>query len=568
MDNKILPNVAVYPADKKEYKPLERTDFVFLVLYLLSSYLLIAMGLFGGFKLGFTISYIVLFLVSTAYTVGRGNRPGVFSVLCGLLSLAGSVTFALFDDWLINFIMIILIVGLHTVYSIGLSNGFTHNPGSFRMLLDMAKDVVVYPFTRMEYIIGGIKASSIRSKRSVSSIIGVVLALPVIAVLVALLMHSDAAFEGLVKTVGKNTATFFLYLVPAVAITPYFFSRSYAKRNSLAPNISGVGHRGKLVPVSACVSFLGAISVVYVVYLLSQLAYFFSAFKGILPPDYKYTASAFARRGFFEMFAICAINILLVSVVVAVSKKKSLALKLISCFISLFSVLLIVTAMQKMKLNISIYGMSKNRVLVSVFMLMMLVVIIFFILHIFAPKISYMQPIIIVCSTMFIALSFADIDARIAKYNIDAYNSGSISTLDVESIGNLSDSAAPYLEQLVDSDDRDISHRAITILASKLANDNTDYLDGKKTGFMDGVRSYNRANMNAILTFDDSKYSKEIYDIAKLYRDDECYYDAEHDYFERYLDNGDYIDYYYNPDTHLYDKSTRYDSQGNPIKAR
>ncbi len=267
------------------------------------------------------------------------------------------------------------------------------------------------------------------------------------------------------------------------------------------------------------------------------------------------------------MSAICALNIVLVSAVTAFSRRKTIVLKILSCFISLFSVLLIVTAMQKMKLNISIYGLSRNRVLVSVFMLMMLVIIAFYILHIFAPKVKYMQPIILICSAMFIALSFADMDARIAEYNISAYESGTIDKLDVESIADLSASAIPYLDRLACSENEEIARQATLELGKKLSYDYADYLTDKESDSFDNFRSFNYSRMMAVLTLDDSERSKAIYGVARLFYDDDCYFHEDENYFEKYLDNGGYEKFYYNPDTGCYDKCIKYDPDGNRITA-
>ena len=53
-----------------------------------------------------------------------------------------------------------------------------------------------------------------------------------------------------------------------------------------------------MASVTLCVA-LGMISLVYVLYLVSQLAYFSGGFSGILPKGY--TMAEYARRGFFEM---------------------------------------------------------------------------------------------------------------------------------------------------------------------------------------------------------------------------------------------------------------------------
>lgn len=559
MDN-YVPNMTV----KKQYKPFEKKDFAFLFIFFVASFAMANLAIFGGFHLGFTIAYFVLFCASTAYLFDKSKGVSLFTVLCGILSLAGSVTFAIFNDYFVNFIMFILVCGLYVAYTLGLSKAFMYNVGSFKMLIDMAKDVLVHPFMSLGDVFGGIKASANKNKKPLSSIAGVAIALPFVIVLGTLLMQSDVAFESLVTKIFKNIGIYIFQVIIAFVVTPYLFSNAYSKRKGLNREVYGKDFKIKSAPVSACVSFLGMISVLYVVYLVSQLAYFFSAFKGILPDDYKYTASAFARRGFFEMFAICVINVIIISVVCAIVKKRSGWIKTLSCFISLFSVLMLVTAMQKMKLNMSIYGLTKNRVLVAVFMLMMFVVIAFFILHIFVPKLSYMQPIIVICSCIFIAMSFADIDYQIAKYNVDAYNSGAIDTLDMDTIGDLSDSAVPYLVELTESEDEEIAKRALRICGELYATNYKDYFRAENKS-KHSFKDYSYKNSQAVLALDDAKRSEDIAKTSVFYNtteeDSEYWYDEDGDYYEHYSYDNTGTQYHYNKKTGLYDieKSITYD---------
>ncbi|MBR4241178.1 MAG: DUF4173 domain-containing protein, partial [Eubacterium sp.] len=201
------------------------------------------------------------------------------------------------------------------------------------------------------------------------------------------------------------------------------------------------------------------------------------------------------------------INIAVVSAVSILcerkNKKHPAVIKALSTFISLFSVLLIIIAMQKMRLNISIYGLSVNRILVSAFMLMMLFVIAFFIIHIFAPKVKYMQSIIIICAVIFIALTFSDIDRISAEYNINAYNSGKIENLDVEAISDMSDSAVPYLIELTKSKDEKISKKAKEEVAKNIFyySDLSLGDDNKTLRIWDDAkdfRAYNRAKLNSL----------------------------------------------------------------------
>jgi hypothetical protein len=113
-----------------------------------------------------------------------------------------------------------------------------------------------------------------------------------------------------------------------------------------------------------------------------------------------------------------------------------------------------------MSLNIEIFGLSKYRLLVSIFMVMLLVIILFFVIHIFFPKVKYMQPIIIFCSVLFIVCAFADMDSVVAKYNVNAYSNNEIETVDVSYLNNLSDSAVPYIIELANDKNEEVAQQA------------------------------------------------------------------------------------------------------------
>lgn len=549
----------------KTYKPLDKKDGIFSIIFALLSFLFVDFALFEGFHAGFTAFYFLLFVASTVYLYKKENKVPVFSILCGVLSLAGSVTFLLYNDHFMNTIMFFLVAGLYIFYCLGISNSFNYKQGSFKTCFDLVSSAFVTPFSAMPDFVGAVKAGNSKGKKSFYGLIGFVVAIPVVVVLVVLLSKSDAAFEGLVSSIIKNVAVYLVQIIVAIVFFPYLFSVVFSRKRKIGKKEKTAAPSSmRVIPASACMSFLSAVSVVYLVYLFSQTAYFFSAFKGLLPDDYSYSASAFARRGFFEMFAICVINLIIISLVTMLSKKKdskksNLPIKILSCFISLFTVVLLITAFQKMRLNISIYGLSKNRLLVTVFMIMLFVIIAFFVFHIFAPKISYMQPIIVTCSALFIALSFSNVDAQIARYNVNAYESGKIDKLDVQALGNLSDSAVPYILDLAKDDDKKISAEAMRVIANKIDDVDgwleysyADYLkffeDRLEYSPDNDIRSFNIAKNGAVSAI--YEYYNSLKDTDKnrflnIRSFEKEYYEFDADKNEYYMCNDDdSINYY------------------------
>lgn len=447
---------------------MNKKDLSFLLVFFASIFIFIDFAVMHGFNSGFTISFFILFVVFTAYLWNKSIKVSAFSYICGILSLAGAATFTLSRDIFVNFIMVFLVTALFSIYICGISDTFRNNEGSFKMLGDLICGTIISPFTNISDVNYSLNKSISKNKRLFYVIIGFAVSVPVLLVIIPLLVSSDAAFQGLINTIARNIGIYIADAFISILFIPYVFSYAFSKKNNLKTGSEVFAKSKKsfrFSPSAVSTTFLCVISVTYLVYLFSQLAYFFSAFSGILPEGYEYTASVYARRGFFEMFAICVINIAIISLTNIATKrdganKISKPLKAAEFFISMFSIVLLTTAMSKMSLNIEIFGLSKYRLLVSIFMVMLLVIILFFVIHIFFPKVKYMQPIIIFCSVLFIVCAFADMDSVVAKYNVNAYSNNEIETVDVSYLNNLSDSAVPYIIELANDKNEEVAQQA------------------------------------------------------------------------------------------------------------
>lgn len=427
------------PTVKKRKIAVSKRDFVFALLFFGTAIVITDFVLWHGLSLGFSLAFLLLFAVVTAYYADKGKRPPAFAVSCGALSLAGAGSFAVSNDEFLKLFMLIPTALLFALYVCGISGGLRRRCGSVKILGDAAKSVFKTPAENIGAVVGGYCGFSLKNKANKNVVIGILMALPVLAAVIPLLASSDAAFENLVKTAFKNIGTgigkIIIAAVIAFLLIVYAVSNKYSAKAAKAPSVSR-----RLNP-AVSVSFLSVISCVYLVFLFSQLAYFFSAFSGVLPQGYTYSASEFARRGFYEMAAVCIINTALLSAVAVLTKKSPQkvlrAVKALSLFIMLFSALLLAISAAKMGLNISIFGLTKNRLFVCLLMAAFGVVLIFFAIHLLAPKVPYMQPVIIICSAIFIAFAYFNSDNAIVKYNIAKYESGAISSIDGYYLSNL-----------------------------------------------------------------------------------------------------------------------------------
>ncbi|HOD03044.1 MAG TPA: hypothetical protein PKN28_06930, partial [Clostridiales bacterium] len=71
--------------------PVGKRDYLFVLLTFLATVIFIRFSFFGGFNLGFTVSYIILFAVTLLYLKKKGKGLPLFPLLCGIFALLLSV---------------------------------------------------------------------------------------------------------------------------------------------------------------------------------------------------------------------------------------------------------------------------------------------------------------------------------------------------------------------------------------------------------------------------------------------------------------------------------------------
>lgn len=174
----------------------------------------------------------------------------------------------------------------------------------------------------------------------------------------------------------KKVVDLFFNGILAIPIAAYLFGlvagcahkRGCAtfKKDAIQKAISAL----RVLPTATIYTLLGLLCGLYVVFIASQLPYFFSAFLGERPEGWL-VYSQYARSGFFELCHITAINLSVLTVANLLSKKprrESPPLKILNCLLSLLTLLLIATALSKMAMYIGVYGLSVRRLLPCLFM--------------------------------------------------------------------------------------------------------------------------------------------------------------------------------------------------------
>ncbi len=263
-------------------------------------------------------------------------------------------------------------------------------------------------------------------------------------------------FDGIFELIGYGVSALF-----AIPLAMYCYSAVWQYQNSKSTDEQREKYKASHDQTKAQCKFLPAVSVItaaiplmflYVVFFISQIENYTSAFSGVLPEGFIY--SDYARSGFFELCKVSALNAIFIFVSHTFSKNTNKAVeaaqKAVAVLLSLFSLCLIATAMAKMFLYIDVYGMTQKRVYVSLFMILMALGFLLCIFAQFIRKIKMTWVCLVLSALMLIIPSYANIDTIIASYNIDRYMDGTLSRLDYSAIDSIA--AMPSLEKLYRSD--------------------------------------------------------------------------------------------------------------------
>lgn len=464
------PLVEALPA--KPLFALNKSNIAFIICALFGSVFSALFGIFSGFALGYSLTIILLTTLFVVFLAKRGNLR-VFPIICGIITICNSLVFICTSNSSVRFFSVLISFLSALICFDGIANGkASGNRNTIGIFYSAASTLGNIGVTLKSIFCGGDK----NKKSFLKALIGLAFALPVLAVVMPLLISSDEAFSGMMNSIFENTFSTIAKIIFGISISilviPYGLS---LKDGRIAKMPKG---KFKGIESIYIISFLSAIAVCYLLYLFSQLAYFFSAFKGFLPEG-DITYAQYARKGFFEMCAIAVINLIIVFTAWFIAKKKkgkaNVGIQIITTFIAVFTLVIIATAISKMVLYISTFGMTVLRLTTSAFMLFLAIVFIGVICKIFIKKINLVKASIISAALIVLLLGTVNVNGFCAKYNYENYTAQRLENIDVKAMYNLGDEGIPYLVNLAKSDNNDISYQAEKYLSRAYM---FDYFEG------------------------------------------------------------------------------------------
>jgi len=469
--------------------PTRGKELIFAACILCSCLLLCNFIIYGGLNLGFAIAAILTIACSVTYLLLNRCRLTVYSSALLVLSLVIAAGFARSDDGFVKFVLAsFLLVSVNLALCL-LARQNRRDPGTAGSLLDAGFTLFHLGFGELPQsyhgLVNAMRFSGPLGQKAGAIALGAGISLPILVILIPLLMRSDAAFEGLIDLLPDFSASeffctvFFGFLLSCILYTRSTALKHYQPTADFQPSA-----KKGLSPLTVN-TVLGVICLVYCAYLFSQLAYFVGGLSGFLPEEY--TLAQYARRGFFEMACLCAINLGLIALSIGLCGKAAApkSSRFLCLFLGVVTEFLVVSASAKMFLYIGSYGLTRLRVLTQVVMLFLALTTALVCIRLFVPKLPYMKTVILSGLILGALVLWLDVDTLVARYNVDAYLSGRTETIDMAHMGSLGNGAVPHIARLAEeAPDAPILWRAQDMLKHRADASEEDFRSWNYAGHL------------------------------------------------------------------------------------
>lgn len=461
-----LPNQPQQTANEKQKREYTGAESVFAWLAMLAGYAFFRTIPITENSFGALLYVIAVFAFTTAFVIKRGAKLGAMPVCAMVMAIAVSLSLFFSSNGFVHFFAWCFAVASYCyfVYSC-FGNSFEKGFSDF-VVADYFKALFVMPFASFGEVFLAIasKNNKNRGKIILKVLLGIALAIVPTAIVIALLSY-DSGFTKILNSIFRfspwQVASHIFSALFGVLVGMFIFgayASSYDKKCGDTVTLESCRSVTQKVRVISSITMLVAtlpLLAIYVIFFVSQWKYYVSGFVGVLPDSTSY--AQYAREGFFQLCTVSVINLAVIFAIYLFMRRKgkSAVMKILSLAFSISTLALISTAIAKMVLYINRYGLTPKRVYSSWFMLVLAAVFLLICVKQFVPKFKLVITASLVTVVMFAALALSGIDTIIANYNVNAYLSCGLETVDVSALEDLGDSAVPSLVKLAKHFDKE-----------------------------------------------------------------------------------------------------------------
>lgn len=401
---------------------------------------ILASILFYGQNLGISVILFVVALLSTLcyFLEKRGKIKNRKAYFLGIPIILLSSTYFIYNQPFFQAVNMIAIVILTAIMLIWLLLETTETQYLIRRIVVL----LLKPFGYVSEALRGISHALFPQKKEVKKEnkhlkqiwIGIGISLPILIVVLLLLSSADmifaqgiknitgGIFEGLEKIFSSNflanlLGRIILIVIMAVYMVSFILNLWNRKLLAKPENAKQIKISVETTIFNTLVTIL---NIVYAIFCTIQIT---SLFAKITPSDFDY--AEYARQGFFQLMFVSAINFAII-LINTMNKKQAIQRQMIyqkvmNIFLTLFTIIILMSALTRMNLYQQEYGYTYLRIFVDFALITEAILLIPTIIYIIKPNFNPLKSYLAIIITMYVIMNFSNIGNFIAKENVNRY---------------------------------------------------------------------------------------------------------------------------------------------------
>lgn len=250
------------------------------------------------------------------------------------------------------------------------------------------------------------------AKNVYAILLGALIAIPFLAVVISLLRSADVVFANTLDTMFD----FELWELVAQTLLAIFGAvAAYCGITAMQLHpVKEEMKEGKHFSALIAITFLSLTTLVYLLFAGIQILYLFA--KNMTLPE-NYTYAEYAREGFFQLLAVCALNVVLV-LMVQKFFQEHVAVKGLLIGICACTYIMVASAMLRMSMYIEAYHLTRKRIMVLWALLTIAILLVGVVIQIVKQDFPLFRYGLVVVCLCYLVLSFGRMDYFIADYNL------------------------------------------------------------------------------------------------------------------------------------------------------
>ena len=297
--------------------------------------------------------------------------------------------------------------------------------------------------------------------------IGLIISAPVLLIVIALLAEADTVFQNVIADIFKSLEIIdsipfaeHVGVIGIITVMVFGYLAVVLKaevEGELAPAERDAGGLDATIVTTVLVM----VNAVYILFCVIQFTYLFGGEEMIRSiPDYTY--AEYARRGFSELIVVTVINLSILLIGLRFTKNDGRLDRLVlvlRCLLVLCTTIMLYSAHLRLKLYEEAYGYTYARIFAHTFIGLLFVLFLLTLYKFWRWEFPLLKAFAIAALLTYTTLNYVNIDAVIARKNVDRYfTTGKI---DLDYLQELSYDAIPELTRLSAADNGDVTAKTI-----------------------------------------------------------------------------------------------------------